>query len=131
MFRWWTEGLRCRVLQVLVAALMVPTAAQGQEAPGSLYLIDAHSQIDNRTDPSVVIQLMNEGGVRRLILSTTGHASQEVVLTLARRFPERIVPAVRAADVSLAKVQQRHVACNARRRPNDQSLTRCPWLESE
>src|SRR5215469_16581789 len=95
MFRWWTEGLRCRVLQVLVAALMVPTAAQGQEAPGSLYLIDAHSQIDNRTDPSVVIQLMNEGGVRRLILSTTGHASQEVVLSLARQFPDRIVPAVR------------------------------------
>ncbi|HKF55975.1 MAG TPA: amidohydrolase family protein [Blastocatellia bacterium] len=95
MFRWWTEGLRCRVLQVLLAGLIAPTAAQGQEAPGGLYFIDAHSQIDKRTDPSVVIQLMNEGGVRRLILSTTGHASQEVVLTLARQFPERIVPAVR------------------------------------
>src|SRR5215469_7260183 len=131
MFRWWRKGLRCRVLQILMAGLIAPSAAQGQAAPGGLYLIDAHSQIDNRTDPSVVIQLMNEGGVHRLILSTTGHASQEVVLSLARQFPDRIVPAVRAADVSLAKVQQRHVACNARRRPNDQSLTRCPWLESE
>jgi len=78
-----------------LAALIAPTAAQAQDAPASLYLIDAHSQIDNRTDPSVVVHLMDEGGVRRLILSTTGKASQEVVLSLARQFPGRIVPAVR------------------------------------
>jgi predicted TIM-barrel fold metal-dependent hydrolase len=78
-----------------MAALISPAAAAAQEKPGGLYLIDAHSQIDNRTDPSVVIKLMDEGGVRRLILSSTGHASQEPVLGLARQFPGRIVPALR------------------------------------
>jgi predicted TIM-barrel fold metal-dependent hydrolase len=99
MSRRWREALRHRVLLVLLAALFAPTAVQPQEQTGGLYLIDAHSQIDNRTDPSVVTKLMDEGGVRRIILSTTGNARQDVIVGLARQFPGRIVPAVRTKTI--------------------------------
>ena len=88
MFRRWRGGLRFCVLVILLATLISSAAVRAQK-PEGLYFIDAHSQIDNRTDPAIVIQLMNDGNVRHIILSTTGRASQEACSTWRDSFRVR------------------------------------------
>jgi predicted TIM-barrel fold metal-dependent hydrolase len=75
-----------------------PASSIGTGSPPraeSLYFIDAHSQIDNRVDVKTVIQILERGGVKRTILSSTLGASQDEVRRLARQDPGRIIPAVR------------------------------------
>ena len=59
------------------------------------YFIDAHSQIDPSVDPETVVASLERGGIRRAILSTIYNVSQQKVLRLALRCPDRVIPAVR------------------------------------
>ena len=79
----------------LVVILLTLTAFSGESHARGVYLIDVHSQIDLQTDPQTVMSLLEPGGVRETILSTTGNASQDKVLSLARRDRAKIIAAVR------------------------------------
>ena len=54
-------------------------------------MIDAHSQIDRRVDPDTVLTLLEQGGVKRTIVSTTGGAREDILLKLARRVAGKII----------------------------------------
>lgn len=71
--------------------LLVAGATHAADIP----IIDAHSQIDHLVDLKEVIQLMNRGGISRVILSTRGQATPEQLLSFASTYPGTIIPAVR------------------------------------
>jgi len=61
-----------------------------------LYFIDAHSQVDhNLKNLELIIQYMDDGGVYRTILSARSGRKPEEVASFAKRYSDRIVPAIR------------------------------------
>ncbi len=78
-------------LVTLLAMVALPGGSHARE----LYFIDVHSQIDRQTHPDTVTALLEQGGVRETILSSTGNATQDAVLSLVRRNPAKIIAAVR------------------------------------
>ncbi|MDP7416816.1 MAG: hypothetical protein QF888_02355, partial [Desulfobacterales bacterium] len=63
--------------------------------PGDLYLIDAHSQMDPDVDIERVVSLMDHGGIYRTLLSNHMGRPGTDINDFAKRFPGRIIPAVR------------------------------------
>ena len=63
--------------------------------PGDLYLIDAHSQMDPDVDIERVVSLMDHGGIYRTLLSNHMGRPWTDINDFAKRFPGRIIPAVR------------------------------------
>ncbi len=63
--------------------------------PDGLYFIDAHSQMDPNVDIERVISLMNHGGIYRTLLSNHMGRPWTDINNYAKRFPGRIIPAVR------------------------------------
>ena len=63
--------------------------------PGSLYFIDAHSQMDRDVDIERVVSLMDHGGIYRTLLSNHMGRPWTDINDFAKRFPGRIIPAVR------------------------------------
>lgn len=63
---------------------------------GDIPIIDAHSQVPHRyEDLDEVIQLMDQGGVARTILSSRGPVTANQLISFASKYPGRIIPAVR------------------------------------
>jgi predicted TIM-barrel fold metal-dependent hydrolase len=58
-------------------------------------LIDAHSQFDNEVSFDQVINLIDQGGISRIILSVRGGRNPLDAANLADLHPERVIPAVR------------------------------------
>jgi predicted TIM-barrel fold metal-dependent hydrolase len=88
------RGTRAVSAAILVTLLAL-SAFAGESHAREVYFIDVHSQVDRQVDSQTVVALLNQGGVRETILSSTGNASQEKVLDLARRNPAQIIAAVR------------------------------------
>ncbi|MDP7077252.1 MAG: hypothetical protein QGI64_03145, partial [Desulfobacterales bacterium] len=63
--------------------------------PGDLYLIDAHSQMDPDVDIERVVSLMDHGGIYRTLLSNHMGRTWTDINDFAKRFPGRIISAVR------------------------------------
>jgi len=68
--------------------------------PGTpIPIIDAHSQFPFQYDDlEIVIELMDEGGVARTILSSRGPLTAQELVSFASRYPGRIIPAVRTKN---------------------------------
>lgn len=68
-------------------------------APGpraaEIHIIDAHSQFDQNIQPVEIIQLMDQAGVSRTILTARSRVEPEQVVAFASRYPDRITPAVK------------------------------------
>ncbi len=88
------------------------TSGQSENKPGIWYksnsywqgpIIDAHSQIDSKTDLDQVMRLMDQAGVNQVILSTRFNQSTRDVLKLALRFPDRIIPAAKTKTKAYMK----------------------------
>ncbi|MFC1965693.1 amidohydrolase family protein [Chloroflexota bacterium] len=62
---------------------------------GSIPIIDVHSQVDQYVELEKIIQLMDEGGIAGVILSTRGTVTPEELVSFADNHPGRIIPAVR------------------------------------
>ena len=60
---------------------------------GSLYFVDAHSQMDGYVDEERVLSLMARGGVHRTILSAQKGRTWQSVAEFAQRSPEQITAA--------------------------------------
>src|SRR5690348_9624984 len=88
------RGTRAVSATILVALLAL-SAFAGESHAREVYFIDVHSQVDRQVDSQTVVALLHQGGVRETILSSTGNASQDKVLDLARRNPGQIIAAVR------------------------------------
>lgn len=78
-------------------ALLFPRSARADT--DTLYLVDAHSQATVETDLATIVPLMDRGGVYRTILSRIPSppatiAQMMSIVTLAKQWPDRIVPAV-------------------------------------
>ena len=58
-------------------------------------IIDAHSQFDQYVELEKIIQLMDQGGIAGIILSTRGTVTLEELVSFAANYPTRIIPAVR------------------------------------
>ncbi|MFC2001703.1 hypothetical protein ACFLUZ_04285 [Chloroflexota bacterium] len=83
-----------------------PTPASEQTPPripigpapiseASIPIIDVHSQVDQYVELENIIQLMDEGGIAGVILSTRGTVTPEELVSFADNHPGRIIPAVR------------------------------------
>ncbi|MFQ5765602.1 MAG: amidohydrolase family protein, partial [Rhodospirillales bacterium] len=77
-----------------VVAIVIGLAASGADAR-ELYLIDAHSQIDHFVDRATIVPLMDEAGIRHVILSTRGKVKPGQITAFAARHPDRITASVR------------------------------------
>lgn len=96
---------RCRVLAAL-SALGVWAAACGTPSSRptfpeieALPIIDAHMHITHDMSAEKLVSLMDEVGVRRMVLTAgynprDGRSSDEDALAMARRFPGRFIPFV-------------------------------------
>jgi predicted TIM-barrel fold metal-dependent hydrolase len=82
------------VLISFVTSLLYPFGTVGA-AQRELYLIDAHSQVDQTVDLNKVISLMDQAGVRYTILSAVAERSSEDIVRFSRQHPDRIIAAVR------------------------------------
>lgn len=82
-----------RIFALAVLLSLPATPIQADD----LYFVDASSKMDdNISDPALILKMMNENGVSRTLLaSRRKDFSDEQVLKLAERYPERIVPMVR------------------------------------
>ena len=91
---WWVahSTKTCVYLMVGIAIFLAMHFDVRAQEP---YFIDAHSQIDPSVDPETIVASLERGGIRRAILSTIYNVSQEKVLCLALRCPDRVIPAVR------------------------------------
>lgn len=79
------------VLPWLAAFLLWAPVSQGAELP----IIDAHSQVDHLVNLDKVIELMDKARVSRTLLGRRGRLKAAALIALARRYPDRITPAVR------------------------------------
>jgi predicted TIM-barrel fold metal-dependent hydrolase len=66
-------------------------------------IIDAHSQVDGKTDLASLIPLLDQAGVARVILSTRFEQPSSDVTELAQRHPERIIPAAKTKSKAFMK----------------------------
>lgn len=73
---------------------------------GKLYIIDAHSQADQKVGLDEIVPLMNKAGVRRTILAMRDDRTAEELLGLAADHPDRIIPAVRLKGFGLSNGNQ-------------------------
>lgn len=69
------------------------TVAQGPV--GDLYLIDAHGQIDETVDLQTAIHLMDQAGIRSVILTPVGRRKPQEIIQFSRQYPSRVLPSVR------------------------------------
>lgn len=83
---------RVWLLSVGLAILASPTGAVAQR---DLYLIDAHSQVDETVDLNKVLSLMDQAHIHGAILTTVGKRRQSDLVRFAREHPDRIVASVR------------------------------------
>jgi hypothetical protein len=82
------------VIGLLLASLFVgPGPSSAAPVPNDVYLIDTHSQVEG-SEVSLVIQVMDRGGVYRMLLSAIGDLPQRAVIDLAQQSSGRIIPAV-------------------------------------
>jgi predicted TIM-barrel fold metal-dependent hydrolase len=77
---------------ILAVLLLTPFAAFGGE---TVPIIDAHSQYDEEISADEIIDLMDQAGVSRTILSQRGNVKLDHILAIVSRYPDRITPAVR------------------------------------
>jgi predicted TIM-barrel fold metal-dependent hydrolase len=78
--------------KILLAALM-GTVLLGPElgrAADSIPMIDAHSQADEELGAFRLLKLMDQGGVRRTILSNRGGLEASQLVAMAAAYPDRI-----------------------------------------
>jgi len=77
---------------ILITLLLEPYAVFGS---GVIPIIDAHSQYDQEIALDEIIDLMDQAGISRVILSQRGTVKAKQLVTFASRHPDRITPAVR------------------------------------
>ena len=77
---------------ILVTLLLGASAVFGSE---TIPIIDAHSQYDQEIALEEIIDLMDQAGVSRTILSQRGQVKAKNLVSFASRYPDRITPAVR------------------------------------
>ena len=88
----------------LCLALLLPLGVAAQSLP----IIDAHSQFDDDTPVTKVIEQAARAGVTRMILSARGGASADDVLELAAKYPQCVVPSVRTKGRAYAANDPRY-----------------------
>lgn len=86
-------------LGVWAAACGTPSSRPTFPETEALPIIDAHMHINHDTSAEKLVSLMDEAGVRRMVLMARyyrgdGRSSDEDALAMARRFPGRFIPFV-------------------------------------
>lgn len=86
-------------LGVWAAACGTPSSRPAFPEIEALPIIDAHVHINHDTSAEKLVSLMDEAGVRRMVLMARyyrgdGRSSDEDALAMARRFPGRFIPFV-------------------------------------
>jgi len=84
---------RCLLAVAITGLTLGLCGAPGQD--GELYLIDAHGQIDETIDFQTAIRLMDQAGIRRVILTPVGRRKPEEIVYFSRQYPGRVLPSVR------------------------------------
>lgn len=92
---------RLSAYYLLCLALLLP----GRATPSTLPIIDAHSQLDDQTPVTHVIEYTARAGVAQVVLSARGGTTPAEVLDLAAKYPECIVPAIRTKGSAYATNQ--------------------------
>ncbi len=66
-------------------------------------IIDAHSQIDTKTDLDGTIGMLQQAGVRKVILSTRFKQPSSDVITLEKRFPNIVIAAAKTKTTEFTR----------------------------
>lgn len=66
-------------------------------------IIDAHSQVDPKTDLAGIVPLLDRAGVEQSLLSTRFDQSSDDILSLAKKHPARIIPMAKTKTKAFMK----------------------------
>lgn len=78
------------VRATLILGVLIAAGFGAATAADPIPLIDAHSQADKDFDVSAALKLMEQGGVRRTILSSRGGLTPNKLVAMAAAHPDRI-----------------------------------------
>jgi predicted TIM-barrel fold metal-dependent hydrolase len=87
--------LLLRLVLISFVSLSLYSVATVGAVERELYLIDAHSQVDQTVDLNKVISLMDQAGIQYTILSAVAERSSGDIVRFSRQHPGRIIAAVR------------------------------------
>lgn len=74
-----------------------------------LYFIDAHSQMDVRVSQDTIIELMDNNGVYRTILTSRRGRKPKEIIEFSEAFPERIIPSLATKQFGyISKSEKKH-----------------------
>lgn len=76
------------------ALLLTALAAAGVHAAEELWIFDVHSHTARGLDLERVITRMDAAGVRKIVLFARAQGTDEEILGLHAKYPERVVPAI-------------------------------------
>lgn len=107
---WVTAFLGCVAGAPLTRAAFLPISIQPETRNRDLPIIDAHNHLNGNMSGEQLLRLMDEAGVRRMVLMARyyrGEAdplgSDEQALAIARRYPGRFIPFVGGQRGELAR----------------------------
>ena len=63
--------------------------------PDKLLFVDAHSQLPNSQLSDEIIHLLNQAGIKKVILSHRRLAKNKDILTLSDKYPNRVFPIIK------------------------------------
>lgn len=88
---------------LLLLALSVASLGSVAKDPDLLYFVDAHSQVDSEKTLQTIIELMDQAGVRRTLLSGRQDVTSSISGNFAKQHPERITASIRTKSGEYAK----------------------------
>jgi len=92
--------------RLLVATALLLVAPASGTFADKLPLIDAHNQSDQHISYEEILDLMDDAGVSRVILSQRGEKRHDELTKFAAEHPDRITPAVRTKGQNVKEVKQ-------------------------
>lgn len=90
----------------LVASALLLVAPVSGSLADKLPIIDAHNQSDQHISYDEILDLMDDAGVSRVILSQRGEKRHDELTKFAAKHPDRIIPAVRTKGQNVKQVKQ-------------------------
>ncbi|MEN8180318.1 MAG: amidohydrolase family protein [Pseudomonadota bacterium] len=89
-------------------SLAIAVVTVHESGASTLYLIDAHSQVESEQTLQKVIPLMDKAGVKATILSARGGMNSAKIVKHAERHRGRIIPAIRTKSGAYKNNKQKY-----------------------
>ena len=99
---------RFSMLSVFLAVCLALCSQAKADGAWQGPIVDAHSQVDEKTDLAAIVPLLDEAGVTKVILSTRFNQPSSDVTALASKHPDRIIPAAKTKTKAFMRGQEKY-----------------------